>query len=90
MDCYHCRELLQESDFHKALQRITEESIPFFSQFSTNPTKFYSTNNGSDLQSDYQVQEKMKDFNANQQVNEDSHVADIPSDYTIKEPPLIR
>ena len=34
---YHslCRELLNDSNFHTALQRVKEEPIPFFKQFSS-------------------------------------------------------
>ena len=32
-----CRELLEDSNFHSAVQRVVEEPIPYFTQFSSCP-----------------------------------------------------
>ena len=35
--CFTCRELLEDSNFHSAVQRVVEEPIPYFTQFSSCP-----------------------------------------------------
>ena len=47
--CYTCRELLEDSNFHSAVQRVVEEPIPYFTQFSSCPQPSEAT-----IQSAYQ------------------------------------
>lgn len=42
---FFCREILEDSNFQQALQRIIEEPIPYFSQISTHVLERYSNVN---------------------------------------------
>ena len=37
MSASHCRELLNDSNFHSAIERVQQEPVPYFTQFSAPP-----------------------------------------------------
>ena len=85
---HNYREILTESDFIKALERVAREPVPYFSQFATEPDSKLP------FKSKVECQE-MKNIDSSTQIPIKEPTVELPidevlSEYTMEQPCLTR